>query len=482
MEFDIRKIAKFLPAIERPTYKPSLNKKVMWTGICLILYFMMASHFFGELYGINPEATKRFHTLEMLLGSSFGTLMTLGIGPIVTGSILLQLLIGAKIINWDMNEKEDKEKYQIAQKTVSILFIIVESLIFVVSGAIMPRSYDAFTMFIIVLQLTIGGLIVLMMDEIITKHGIGSGISLFIAAGVINQVFISLFSPCVAGAAGCMLPNADNEPVGKVWAFAINAINGYFYPALFALIPILTTILIVVIVAYAQSVTVDVPLAFSAVKGFGRRWSLNLFYTSNMPVILAAALIANVELFGGLVAKPLPNDPLTSCGLLGCFTTTESGNVPTSGIVYYLSSPRTNIIIDAINGSITSQYVLRVLLYTIFFVSICVLFSVFWVTTSGMDSESIAKQIDSIGMQIPGYRKNPKIMKSVLDRYIPPLSVLGGLSIGLLAALADLIGAFGSGTGILLTVTILYSFHQQFKTEEVEGAHPLIKKFVGEEK
>ncbi|MEM5801574.1 MAG: preprotein translocase subunit SecY [Candidatus Aenigmatarchaeota archaeon] len=481
MEFDIRKLAKFLPAIERPTYKPSLNKKIMWTGICLVLYFMMASHFFGELYGINPELTKRFQTLEMLLGSSFGTLMTLGIGPIVTGSILLQLLIGAKIIDWDLNEKEDKEKYQVAQKLFSILFIIIESLVFALSGAIIPKSYTAFNLFLIVLQLCLGGLIVLLMDEIITKYGIGSGISLFIAAGVINQVFISVFSPCVLNQAGCVLPSADKEPVGRFWAFILAATNGYAYQAITALVPILTTILIVIIVAYAQSITVDVPLTFSNVKGFGRRWSLNLFYTSNMPVILAAALIANIELFGGLIAKPLPNDPTTSCGLLGCFTQTQSGNQPISGLVYYLASPKTNIIVDVIGGTITTQYITRIIIYTIFLVSMCVLFSVFWVSTSGMDSESIAKQIDSIGMQIPGYRKSPQIMKSVLDRYIPPLAVLGGLSIGLLAALADIVGAFGSGTGILLTVTILYGFKQQFKQENLEGAHPLIKKFVGED-
>ncbi|MCS7135274.1 MAG: preprotein translocase subunit SecY [Candidatus Aenigmarchaeota archaeon] len=481
MGFDIRSVAKFLPSIERPTYRPSLNKKVLWTLVCLIIYFMLSSHFFGELYGINPQLTKRFHTLEMLLGSSFGTLMTLGIGPIVTGSILLQLLIGAKIIDWDLNKKEDREKYQIAQKLFSIIFIIVESLVFVISGAIIPKSYTAFNLFIIFLQLFIGGMIVLLMDEIISKYGIGSGISLFIAAGVINQVFISIFSPCSIGMEGCVLPTGETEPVGKFWGFIFSISKGYTYQAISALIPILTTILIVVIVAYAQGITVEIPLTFSAVKGFGRRWSLNLFYTSNMPVILAAALIANIELFGGLMAKPLENNPSVSCGLLGCFTTTEEGNIPTSGLVYYLSAPKSNLILDLLSGNVTSKYVAKIIIYILILVALCVTFSVFWVTTSGMDSESVAKQIDNIGMQIPGYRKNPQVTKMVLDKYIPPLSVLGGLCIGLLAALADILGAFGSGTGILLTVTILYGFQQQFKQEEIEGAHPLIKRFVGED-
>lgn len=480
MEFDITKLSKFLPSIERPTYKQPLNKKLMWTGICLILYFMLSSHIFGQIYGVNPEATKRFQTLEMLLGSTFGTLMTLGIGPIVTGSILLQLLVGAKIINWDLNEKEDKEKFQVAQKALSILFTLIESFIFVVSGAIQPINFTAFNLAIIVLQLAVGGFIVLMMDEIISKYGIGSGISLFIAAGVINQVFISVFSPCVVGETGCIFPSGGTEPVGRFWSFVINIMSGYSYPAIAALIPIISTLVVVLIVIYAQSITIDIPLAFSAIRGFGRRWSLNLFYTSNMPVILAAALIANIELFGGMIAKPLPGDTTTSCGLLGCFSySAQGGNQPISGIVYYISTPRSNLILDLMNGVINTQYLLKILIYTIFLVSSCIIFSIFWVSTSGMDAESVAEQINSIGMQIPGYRKNPKIIKSVLDRYITPLAFLGGASIGLLAAFADIIGALGSGTGILLTVTILYGMYQQLKTEEIEAAHPLVKKIIG---
>jgi len=481
MGFDITKLSKFLPSIERPTYKPSLNKKLTWTGICLVLYFMLSSHLFGQIYGINPEVTKRFQTLEMLLGSTFGTLMTLGIGPIVTGSILLQLLVGAKIINWDLKEEEDKKKFQVAQKLLSIVFTILEAVVFVVSGAVQPASYTPLNLAIIIFQLALGGLIVLLMDEIITKYGIGSGISLFIAAGVINQVFISVFSPCVVGTTGCVFPRGGTEPVGKFWSFVVNIASGYFYPAIISLIPIISTLLVVLIVVYAQSITVDIPLAFSAVRGFGRRWSLNLFYTSNMPVILAAALIAQFQLFGSMLAKPLPNDPTTSCGILGCFVSSASGgSQPSSGLVYYLSAPRENIIVDVVNGALTGQYILKIFIYTIFLVGLCIVFSVFWVNTSGMDSESVAEQITSVGLQIPGYRSNPKIVKSVLDRYIPPLAILGGASIGLLAAFADILGAFGSGTGILLTVTILYGMYQQLKTEDVGAAHPLVRKILGE--
>ncbi len=84
-------------------------------------------------------------------------------------------------------------------------------------------------------------------------------------------------------------------------------------------------------------------------------------------------------------------------------------------------------------------------------------------------------------MQIPGYRSNPRIIKDVLNRYIPALAFLGGATIGLLATFADFTDALGTGTGILLLVTIIYSFYEQLKTERMEGAHPLIRKVMGEE-
>ena len=107
-------------------------------------------------------------------------------------------------------------------------------------------------------------------------------------------------------------------------------------------------------------------------------------------------------------------------------------------------------------------------------------FSIFWVNTSGMDAKSVAGQLDSSGMQIPGYRKDPRIMESVLNRYIPALTVSGGIGIGLLAATADFLGAIGSGTGILLTIMIFNDLYDRLKREDVEEAHPWVRKIVGE--
>jgi preprotein translocase subunit SecY len=474
--FDVRKVAKFFPTVEKPTYRPSLNKKLMWTGLVLIVYYLLSSQFFGQVYGVMPGAGQQFQTLQILLGSTFGTLMTLGIGPIVTASIILQLLVGSKILDWDMSDPEQREKFEAVQKIASIALCFVEATAFVLGGAVPPKNPDFFIKSIVIIQLAIGGLIVIFLDEIVSKWGIGSGVSLFIAAGVVNTIFIRLFTPfTITGD----FPSTGNLPAGIFWQFMSGILSFNWYTVLVNLIPMISTAVVFLIVIYAQGISVDVPLAFSALRGFGRRWSLKLFYTSNIPVILTAALLANFQLISGMMAKPLPEDPNTRCSILGCVTQKQGRNEPVSGIIYYLSAP-SGFIFEIFSG-ISSKLLLRALIYTAFMIGCCIIFSVFWVNTSGMDAESVAEQIYSIGMQIPGYRSNPRIIRDVLNRYIPALAVLGGAAIGLIAAFADFTDALGTGTGILLLVTIIYSFYEQLKTERIEGAHPIIRKIMGEE-
>ncbi len=272
-------------------------------------------------------------------------------------------------------------------------------------------------------------------------------------------------------------------------------------------------------VIYAQAIRVEIPLAFGYFRGFGRSWPLKFIYTSNIPVILTAALIANVQVVGALLAsKGFP--------LLG---TVDANNAATSGLVFFLSVPRElpiqtmmltvgifmvlgtlisvyhlrkylleTALLSALIGvlvwyfgfqamgftaatALSAQSLIRLFIYTLFLSAGSVLFSIFWVNTASMNAESVAKQIQSIGMQIPGFRRDPRIIESVLDKYIPNLAVLGGAFIGVLAAFADAVNALGTGTGILLTVMIIYSMYEQLGAQQMEDMHPAIRKMFGKE-
>ena len=116
--------------------------------------------------------------------------------------------------------------------------------------------------------------------------------------------------------------------------------------------------------------------------------------------------------------------------------------------------------------------------YIIFMIIGAVIFSIFWVQTAGMDARSQAKQIMSSGLQIPGFRKDQRVLETLLNRYIWPLTVMGAITVGFLAALADLTGALSRGTGILLTVMIVYKLYEEIAKQHMMDMHPMMRKFM----
>ena len=499
-------ITSRLPGIAEPTTHLSFKTRLKWTGIVLLLFLILSQI---VLYGVSPVSKERFQFFELILGSSIGSLLTLGIGPIVTASIILQLLVGSKILPWDLKTTEGKKKFQGVQKLAVIFFCFFEAYAYVSFGAITPASADFGVFVFLVLQLAFGGFLVLLMDEVISKWGIGSGVSLFIAAGVTKTIFIRAFNP--------LTPAGETVPSGLVPQFIALIGLGEIFQAFVALLPLIATIIVFLIVVYVQAIKVEIPLAFGSIRGFSRRWPLNLIYTSNIPVILVAALLANLQLIGNVTAKTITDAGLR-CGLFGCFN--QNGQAA-SGIALFLNPPVTlpvqlffltlvlTIFIAAflafyfkyqrvhrvLIGSIVTGIVLaflvsgltvglpngeeslRVVSYTLILVIGSMIFSVFWVSTSGMDSRSVAEQIEGMGMQIPGFRRDPRIVEEVLNRYIPTITIISGLFIGMLAAMADFTGALGTGTGILLTVMIIYNLYENIASRYMEDMHPSLRKF-----
>tara|TARA_Y100000310_G_C20382837_1_gene668959 strand:- start:437 stop:781 length:345 start_codon:yes stop_codon:yes gene_type:complete len=108
-----------------------------------------------------------------------------------------------------------------------------------------------------------------------------------------------------------------------------------------------------------------------------------------------------------------------------------------------------------------------------------VIFSIFWVQTAGMDANSQAKQMMSSGLQIPGFRNDERVLERLLNRYIWPLTVMGAITVGFLAATADLTGALSRGTGILLAVMIVYKLYEEIAQQHMMDMNPMMRKFIG---
>jgi len=459
LKMNLEQIVQILPGVKHPEKRLTLNERLKWTGAVLILYYVLAQI---PIYGMSEAARIHFKELEALLGASFGTIMTLGIGPIVTSSIILQMLVGARIINWDLNTHHGRVMFQGTQKMLAYIFALVEALAYTLSGYIQPASYSMMNVGLVVLQLAIGGWLVILMDEIVSKWGFGSGVSLFIAAGITKQIFVGLLSFEMVG----------EYPAGRLVGFIYSVINGN--PEWVFLVPIISTLVVFLVAIYAQGMRVEIPLAFGTLRGFGRKWPLKFIYTNVIPVILVTALLINLQMWAKFMAHPVEGST-ELCGPLGCFT---SEGTPKSGFAYYITPPH-RFIYSIIIGTATTTDIIRFLIYLFLMVGGTALFSLFWVSTAGMDAKTVARQIQASSLQIPGFRRDPRIIEKVLERYITPLAILGGAFVGFLAAMADFAGALARGTGILLAVMIIYNMYEQLAIQQLEDAHPLIRRFMG---
>ena len=462
-------IARFFPDIKPPDRKVAFNEKIFWTVIALIVYFVMSQ---VPLYGVSTAGINDpLGALRVIFASNRGTLMELGIGPIVTAGLILQVLAGSKMINLDMSNPEDRSLFTSASKILSVVMTVFEALAYILGGTY--GTLQATTEIVILLQLVGAGLIVLLLDEMLQKGwGLGSGISLFIAAGVAASIWWDSVAP--------MGPMADGHYLGAVIAFGQSLVGRQDIKAMFVrtqglpdMVAFLTTIGVFLIIIYFNGMRVEIPVSYARYRGFKGKFPLKLFYVSNIPVIFAAALFGNIYFISQLIWQKYNNTNSNFwLNLIGKFVIQGQQYQPSGGLVYYVVPPR--------SLALAAQDPIRAIVYTILLIIGCVFFAVTWVEVGGMDSAAVARQLLDSGMQIEGFRRSEIPIKQMLERYIPTVTILGALLIGLIAATADFLGAFGSGTGILLTVGIIEQYYQILVQERITELYPAARGFFGE--
>ena len=459
------KAEAYIPQVPKPKKKIPLHVRLMWCGLALFIYMIMGQ---TPLYGATTPAFDFLAFARVIFASQQGTLIELGIGPIVTAGLLMQLLKGSEIFHLDFKKPEDRELYQTATKIVTYIVIIAESSLYgmAVYGPRLP-SHEAG--FILVGQLIGASVIIMLLDEMVQKGwGLGSGISMFIAAGVSQQVIWSLFSP---------IPGGDGGPVG-VFVNIIHSILANDYtnllfranqlPSIFGL---LITAGVMLILVYTQGIKVEIPIVSTKYRGFSAVYPIKLMYVSNIPVILASALTANAVFMGQMLWANLnPRNANQLLNFLGMFDPT-SPSTPTGGILYYITAPR-GLDIVALDPT-------RAVLYIAFMVGIVVLFGRLWIELGGLSAKSAAKNLLDADVQIPGFRRSNQPVEALLQKYIPSVTIIGSIILGLLASSSDVLGTFGSGTGMLLTVDILINYYNLLVRERVEEVMPSLGALLG---
>jgi preprotein translocase SecY subunit len=469
-------IGRILPEIKKPERKVSFNEKIFWTALVLVVFLVMTE---VPLYGIATGQADSFGSLRVIFASNKGTLMELGIGPIVTAGLILQLLAGSSIIKCDLSNPEDRGLFTSASKVFSILLTAIQAIAYILSGMYGTIAELGVPVILAILfQLLAAGIIVMLMDELVQKGwGLGSGISLFIMAGVAQTILWQTFNPQTGLFVGALSAYLGESLSAFQWIFG--SASGV-YPTMIGFI---ATIAVFLVVIYLQGVRIELPMSYAGYKGFRSRYPIKLLYVSNLPVIFASALFANVYFFSQLLwsqlGRPEPGKNLffqiigdynTTTTTTG--TTTSTSAYPVGGLAYYVTAPTSlqTVIGDPIRAAV----------YLGIIVAFCGVFSLIWLEVGGLGPEKVAKQLMDSGMEIPGYRRSEKPIEAILRRYIPVVTVLGGIIVGLVAALSDFLGAFGTGTGILLSVGIIYQYYELLMRERAAEMFPAFRRILGE--
>ncbi|ANB13449.1 translocon subunit SEC61 [Sugiyamaella lignohabitans] len=433
----------------------------MWTAVTLLIFLVMSEM---PLYGIvSSDSSDPLLWLRMMLASNRGTLMELGITPIVSAGMVFQLLGGTHLIEVNMEDKADRELFQTAQKLLAIILSLGQATVYVLTGMYgVPSSLGTGVCLLLILQLVFAGLIVILLDELLQKgYGLGSGISLFIATNICEQVLWKAFSPNTVNSGrgfefeGAVISLVHLLVTRKDKKRAL--IEAFYRSNLPNMFQLLTTLGVFLVVVYLQGFRVDIPVKSTKARGPYGVYPIRLFYTSNLPIMLQSTLTSNVFIISQMIFSRYPESLLSQ--LIGVWEPRPGSAqlYAVSGLAYYMQPPFswTEALLDPI----------KTVIYVTFVLSACAVFSKTWIEISGTSPRDVAKQFKDQGLVIAG-RRETSVYKE-LKRIIPTAAALGGATIGALSVVSDLLGTLGSGTGILLAVTTIYGY---FEAAAKEGA------------
>ncbi len=452
----LERFYSWIPEVASPKTPPPLKQKLLWTGAVLLVFFVLG---YVRPWGVSPQAQETLSFLNTVLASQIGSLITAGIGPIVLAAIILQLVAGSGMWNIDLSSPEGRKEFMGMQKLLAIILSFFEAWVFTKSYLVPVPGYE----WLVVLQVAFGSILLMYLDEVVMKWGIGSGISLFIAAGVSKRMFVRAFLP------------GD----GEFWKLLNFLASGNLIAAIYPLWLFVATILVFLIVVWFEGVQVEIPITWARAKGVGGRYPVKLLYLTNIPVILAAALFANIILLGqisqGTVLEPIFGhyDPQTH-------------QWTSFGLAYFVTSPYSEQLIKNLAAAMAGapypglwRAVIHAIVYAVLLTLTAMAFGWLWLELSGMGPKQIARQLVQSGFTVPGFRRDPRVVEKVLERYIPVVAVMGSAIVGLLAAFTDTFGALASGMGLLLTVDIVYRYYDLLMREKLLAQYPQLGKVLG---
>jgi preprotein translocase subunit SecY len=402
-----------------------LRNKILFVFAMLTVFRLMANI---PIPGISIENIKEFFDqfqmfglLNMFTGGSLEQLsiVMLGLGPYITGMIIMQLLtmIFPQLEKMYKEEGEEgKQKFNQYGRMLTIPLAIVQSYAMLnllqSQGAI--GNISPMVMVSSIITVTAGTVFLMWLGELISEKGIGNGVSLLIFAGIISRFPANM---------GQALVNWDPEQIPSYAIFLVMA---------------LVVISCVVLINEGKR---NIPVSYAKrVKGRKMYGGVSTY----LPLSINPAGV--IPIIFALSITMIP-------GMLANFL---SGS---GGIVGNIAQSISNIFENA-------------WFYGIFYFVLVFLFTYFY-TAVTFDPDAISSNLQKMGGFIPGVRpgkSTAQFISYILNRVL----LVGALFLGSIAVMPSVVGGitgitvfsfFIGGTSLLIMVSVVLESMRQINAQ-----------------
>ena len=410
-----------------PQRRLHFKYKLWITLMVIFIYFLLYQI---PLFGADLIHTDILKGFRILTGGYEGSIITLGLTPLIDAHIILILLNSAGII-----QTRSKRVYS----GVFLFITCASATLFFLLGFFDPPILISV---LIVAEMVFGVVILYILTMIIDYRGLGDGMTLLIIAGISYRLVVKLFSPFKIG----------DEYIGMVPNLVYCVMQGYFLSALFYYaIPIFLTIALFFFAIYVIMCRMEIPLVHSLARGAKVRFPINILYTTTLPVIFTECIFSLLV----LIRKIL------DLNFLDKIISLDRG----VSLIYVLSE----------GVGIVPYFAI----YFFVFITLCAMFSLWCMYIYQGDPKSIAEKLYKSGLIIPGFKRTPATLERMFEWYLPKIAIISGIIAGVFSIGSKFFNTAIGGTEILVACSGIISFYNKLEEEQIMEMHPSLRRFSG---
>lgn len=454
----------FVPSVEKAPKNTRFARKCTYTFLALLVYLLASQ---VPLFGLQSRSgSDPLYWFRAIMASQRGSLMELGIGPAMTTGLFVKILVSAKVLPLDRTDAKEMEVFARVQNLLGAIFTFLQACLYVFLGMYGPVSKLGLLASVgLVVQLTAGSVIVQILDQMLESGwGVGSGMSLFTTVNVCENIMWRSFSfiavttgdekryeGAIVAAVHYLLTKRNKLEALRLALFRSDLPN---------LTNLAATVIVFAVCIFLQGVRREIPLQHArAGPSVRQQYPIKLLYAGSTPMMLMSSLTSTLFMVSQALWRRFGNSILTYP--LGAWREDETrpGQVaPIGGLAWALAPPYS--LLSAL------YHPLHTVVHVVLTVAISGLFSKLWIEFSGDGAKEQAEMLETQGWMLPGFTMKGAMQRE-LNRYIPVAAVSGGVLMSLLSLAADIFGALGSGTGILIASTTMVKVYEEFAKESI---------------